>query len=74
MPLPSSSLSSSYQQYHQEHDQEQEQLLAYVQSFGFLDDIPNDMWLRAQEIHIKVFPNHFIDQDKDDDDDEYHTK
>ena len=67
-----SSLCSSNQQYHQEHGQEQEQLLAYVQSFGFFDDIPNEMWLRAQEIHTKVFPNYFIDQDKDDD--EYHKK
>eukprot|EP00980_Cylindrotheca_fusiformis_P015877 scaffold4642_cov112-Cylindrotheca_fusiformis.AAC.2 len=32
--------------------------LAYTQSFGFFDDIPNENWLRAQEIHAKLFPNH----------------
>lgn len=33
--------------------------LAYQQSLGYFDDIPNHQWMRAQEIHSKMFPNHF---------------
>ena len=33
--------------------------LAYEQSFGFFDDIPNYAWREAQNIHAKLFPNHY---------------
>jgi hypothetical protein len=46
----SSSSSSSQQRIYQ---------LAYQQSLGFFDDIPDHQWKRAQEIHSKIFPNHF---------------
>jgi len=33
--------------------------LAYDQSFGFFDDIPDTQWKMFQEIHTNVFPNHY---------------
>lgn len=35
--------------------------LAADQSFGFFDDITELHWKRAQEIHVKLFPNHYGD-------------
>eukprot|EP00928_Gymnodinium_smaydae_P013628 TRINITY_DN14960_c0_g1_i1.p1 TRINITY_DN14960_c0_g1~~TRINITY_DN14960_c0_g1_i1.p1 ORF type:complete len:335 (+),score=32.38 TRINITY_DN14960_c0_g1_i1:73-1077(+) len=35
--------------------------LAYEQSFGYFDDIPQEHWERKQEIHAKLIPNHFGD-------------
>jgi hypothetical protein len=34
-------------------------LLAYQQSYGFFDDIPDEQWNRLQEIHSKMFPNYY---------------
>ena len=33
--------------------------LAYNQSFGFFDNIPDSDWKIAQTLHAKAFPNHF---------------
>jgi Methyltransferase domain len=35
--------------------------LAYEQSEGFFDDIPDEMWRRMQKIASDIFPNHFRD-------------
>jgi hypothetical protein len=35
--------------------------LAYHQSLGFFDDVTNENWRHAQEIHSKMFPNHAPD-------------
>eukprot|EP00934_Nitzschia_sp_Nitz4_P000026 Nitzschia sp. Nitz4//scaffold18_size181773//13700//14698//NITZ4_001892-RA/size181773-processed-gene-0.1-mRNA-1//1//CDS//3329539942//26//frame0 len=32
--------------------------IASAQSFGFLDDVPNDTWKRLQTYHNDFFPNH----------------
>ena len=32
--------------------------LAYDQSYGFFDDVPEDAWKVAQSIHARMFPNH----------------
>jgi hypothetical protein len=33
--------------------------LAHEQSLGYFDDISEENWIRAQQIHAKLFPNHF---------------
>jgi hypothetical protein len=33
--------------------------LAYRQSYGFFDNIDDGTWQRAQQIHSKMFPNHY---------------
>eukprot|EP00934_Nitzschia_sp_Nitz4_P000525 Nitzschia sp. Nitz4//scaffold395_size11642//624//1502//NITZ4_009030-RA/size11642-processed-gene-0.10-mRNA-1//1//CDS//3329550249//525//frame0 len=38
--------------------------LAFTQSFGFFDDIPNDTWKRLQAYHRNYFPNHEADVKK----------
>ena len=38
--------------------------LARTQSFGFFDNIPNEDWIRAQEIHAQMFPNYDASQSR----------
>lgn len=35
--------------------------LAKSQSFGYFDDISDSQWMRAKEIHARIFPNHNSD-------------
>eukprot|EP00555_Chaetoceros_dichaeta_P008404 CAMPEP_0198255438 /NCGR_PEP_ID=MMETSP1447-20131203/5558_1 /TAXON_ID=420782 /ORGANISM="Chaetoceros dichaeta, Strain CCMP1751" /LENGTH=350 /DNA_ID=CAMNT_0043941805 /DNA_START=35 /DNA_END=1087 /DNA_ORIENTATION=+ len=41
------------------NDEYDEYELARKESFGFFDNYPQADWKRAQEIHAKVFPNHY---------------
>lgn len=50
---------STTMNHHHRLVEEKSYSLAYEQSFGFFDDIPDENWRVAQKIHAQLFPNHF---------------